>query len=258
MVTPNSTYLTVGAEIVKESGNRAILDIYEFIKEIKRENRFFPNNKSVQIVDKIIEHSKQYKCQSFKEGNRLYRARINTLDMGDQYYLLDEMDAPPPTKSTSGRLNPAGISYLYLADHMDTAVSEVRPWAGCKITIAEFVLKRGVNVINFSKLHFMSARPSDNENEFELVWRELVAKLFSTPFDKRDETAYIPTQYLRERIKNEGFDGILYDSALRPEGYNVALFDKNNAQIRGEEIYVTEVKSITYKIGETKHYRPTN
>jgi hypothetical protein len=54
--------------------------------------------------------------------------------------------------------------------------------------------------------------------------------MFSAPFDPRDDTAYIPTQYLAERIKGAGLAGIIYDSALSPNGYNVTLFNKSSAE----------------------------
>jgi hypothetical protein len=54
--------------------------------------------------------------------------------------------------------------------------------------------------------------------------------MFSAPFDPRDDTAYIPTQYLAERIKGAGFAGIIYDSSLNTNGYNVTLFDVKRAK----------------------------
>jgi hypothetical protein len=67
--------------------------------------------------------------------------------------------------------------------------------------------------------------------------------MFSAPFDPRDDTAYIPTQFLAERIKSAHFAGIIYDSALNADGYNVTLFDVKKANaVRREKARVTVVE----------------
>lgn len=139
------------------------------------------------------------------------------------------MGAPPTHKATHGRINPVGIPYLYLASDRKTAVAEVRPWKGCKITVAEFYLNKEIRLVNFSNKVAIN-KPSDSRYDgAEWTWSELITYLFSTPFDPRDDTSYIPIQYISERIKMEGFDGIMYDSALEKDGYNICLFDPQMA-----------------------------
>ena len=41
---------------------------------------------------------------------------------------------------------------------------------------------------------------------------------------------YVPTQYLCEFVKSLGVGGIRYRSSLRPEGWNIVLFDPTRAQ----------------------------
>ncbi|NLK52763.1 MAG: RES domain-containing protein [Syntrophomonadaceae bacterium] len=43
-----------------------------------------------------------------------------------------ELCAPPKEKCSAGRLNPKGVPYLYLADSIDTVISELRPSTGSK------------------------------------------------------------------------------------------------------------------------------
>jgi hypothetical protein len=121
----------------------------------------------------------------------------------------------------------------------------VRPWIGCKITVAEFALQRAVSAINFSNKVFTSV-PTDNDaTAAEFTWRELITSMFSMPFDPRDDTAYMATQYIAERIKKEGFDGILYDSALNKDGYDLTLFHHEATKPRRR--FKVEVKSISYQ-----------
>jgi len=122
-----------------------------------------------------------------------------------------------------------------LASDKITAVSEIRPWVGCDITLAEFTLSDDCQLINFSKQHFVNIPEGKEFKGPEFTWRELITWMFSAPFDPRDDTAYIPTQYLAERVKGAGYDGIIYDSALSAHGYNITLFDVLSAQGVGLE-----------------------
>jgi RES domain-containing protein len=222
-------------------------DLHAFsrlIRELRFENRFFLSEGPSRFLAGLIKYTKQYKTHSFSSGQHFYRARVHEFRMEVASYPLDRMGSPPSHKATHGRLNPVGIPYLYLANDIDTAVSEVRPWIGCQITVAEFALQHDVSVINFSNKVFTSV-PSGDAAAAEFTWRELITSMFSMPFDPRDDTAYMATQYIAERIKKEGFDGILYDSALNKDGYNLTLFHHEAAKPhRGFKV---EVKSISYQ-----------
>ena len=63
------------------------------------------------------------------------------------------MGAPPAHKTTEGRVNPRGISYLYLATNLKTAVAEIRPWIDAKISVGEFVTVRPLTIIDCTKYH---------------------------------------------------------------------------------------------------------
>jgi len=52
------------------------------------------------------------------------------------------MGAPPNEKVSDGRGNPKGISYLYTANSIETAIYEVRPYLEDKITVAEGITKK--------------------------------------------------------------------------------------------------------------------
>jgi hypothetical protein len=54
-------------------------------------------------------------------------------------------------KATEGRANPRGIPCLYLATHSHTAMSEVRPWKGGKITLATFEIVKDLTLVDCSK-----------------------------------------------------------------------------------------------------------
>jgi RES domain-containing protein len=217
----------------------------KLIQEVRYENRFFLSDISSRFVDGLMKYAKKFKIHTYESGERFYRARVHDFQMEEQNFPKQEMGPPPKYKATHGRLNPVGIPYMYLANDLDTAISEVRPWIGCKITVSEFLLQGSIAVVNFSKIVFTNVPTEQDYVAHETTWRELITWMFSAPFDPRDDTAYTPTQYLAERIKKEGFDGILYDSALNKGGYNLTLFD--NGKTTPGKLFDVEVRAISYQ-----------
>lgn len=215
----------------------------QFVVGLKQENRFTLSEKPAKFIESLIEYARKNKSIKLPDGMPLFRARINGGIQSSQPIAIEHMGAPPIHLAGHGRLNPRGIPYLYLASSKLTAVSEVRPWVGCDITIAEFVLSADCEFINFSNKHMVSIPEGEEYEGSEFTWRELITWMFSTPFDPRDDTAYIPTQYIAERIKGAGFDGIIYDSALSTDGYNVTLFNAESAKsMRREKAHVTDIE----------------
>lgn len=109
-----------------------------FIREIRFENRYFLSEVPAKFVDGLINYAKKSKVHVFPVGEKFFRARIHEFNMSKAKYDNEKMGPPPKHKATQGRLNPVGIPYLYLANDVDTAVSEVRPWIGCDLTVAEY------------------------------------------------------------------------------------------------------------------------
>jgi len=215
----------------------------QFVLGLKRENRFTLSEEPAKFIELLIEYARKHKSIKIPDGTILFRARINDGIESSKPIAIEHMGAPPIHLAGHGRLNPRGIPYLYLASDRLTAVSEVRPWVGCDITVAEFILSADCEFINFSKKCMVNIPEGEQYEGPEFTWRELITWMFSAPFDPRDDTAYIPTQYIAERIKGAGFDGIIYDSALSADGYNVTLFNVESAKgVRREKACVTDVE----------------
>jgi len=215
----------------------------KFVLGLKRENRFSLSEEPAKFIENLIEYATKHKSKTLPRGEVLFRARINDGSEKEKPIAIEYMGAPPIHLAGHGRLNPRGIPYLYLASNRITAVSEVRPWVSCNVTVAEFVLSKDCKCINFSKKHMVNIPEGDDYEAPEFTWRELITWMFSAPFDPRDDTAYIPTQYIAERIKGAGFDGIIYDSALSADGYNVTLFSTESAKgERPQNALVTNIE----------------
>lgn len=141
---------------------------------------------------------------------------------------------PLPNSATEGRANPKGIPCLYLATDCKTAMSEVRPWIGKKISLAKFQTVRDLRIVACNQAATQGVPlivgEISKEKREELLWAE-IGKAFSEPISPDDSTAdYAPTQLLCEYFKTLGLDGVAYKSRLG-EGDNLALFDLDSAEV---------------------------
>jgi hypothetical protein len=75
---------------------------------------------------------------------------------------------------------------------------------------------------------------------------EHLSRELSQPIDpKAADIDYLPTQYLTELIRNEGYDGVVYKSAMYPGGRNLVLFSPDKAKAMNVEYVV--IKNINYQ-----------
>ena len=105
------------------------------MNEIKTKYRFHSElfNKDV-FKDYCTHLNKKYK--KYKKGDKFYRARYST-ELGRKE---DEIGSPPISKATAGRVNPKGISILYLGDSVDTSLKEIRAGLYDYVSVGTFVL----------------------------------------------------------------------------------------------------------------------
>lgn len=138
-----------------------------------------------------------------------------------------DSDAPPHQAAKAGRINPAGISYLYTSDSMKTAALEVRPVRSQIISVVEIEITEDIKLFDLAINHNQEKKEVPMS---KINWSAL-GEYFSQPNYSGDE-AYLATQYISEYIKSkkdsEGkhmFDGICFESSLNPDGLNYVLFD---------------------------------
>ncbi|MCG2655917.1 RES family NAD+ phosphorylase [Hydrogenophaga sp. D2P1] len=168
-------------------------------------------------------------------GTTLYRGRI--VQPGSTWEPnADSMGAPPPSIAGSGRMNPAGIPYLYLAFDVTTMVAEVGELRKDEVIRgASFRTTRALRVVNFSDL---PEEPSlfDPERRhlhpYFYFLRGFVREI-SQPVDRPlpSDIHYVPTQVVSEYLaqafgdSNEtSIDGVVFRSAANQGGKNLVLF----------------------------------
>ena len=174
-----------------------------------------------------------------KLGTEYWRARIWGLNQLKNYS-PQELGAPPSNLASSGRINPQGISFLYGALEENTAISEVRPWVGANISLGKFKVLRDLKLVDLTnepRKSFNSGEYSDDEMLKGLktsINSIFINKLFfSAPAHEKDDLAYITSQFISERFKIMGADGILYPSVLNENGLNICLFNPSLVELRG-------------------------
>ncbi len=162
--------------------------------------------------------------------------RVRARDEGaDWEASADQMGAPFPDRARAGRMNPAGISYLYLAFEQETALAEVLSGPPCAAVIAQFQTQRELQILDLTNLPeepsiFDEAKRDLRES---LLFLENFIEEISQPVrkDGREHIDYVPSQVVCEYFAlvfqvtaDQHLDGIVYPSAVRPGGRNLVLF----------------------------------
>ena len=153
-------------------------------------------------------------------------------------------------RATEGRVNPKGIPCMYFAMDGRTAMSEVRPWMGSYISVAQLTTFKALQLVDCAadelghSVNYYSAcmEPSADERE-RCVWEHMNVA-FSEPVTRSDDVAdYAPTQVLAETFRDGGYDGIVYESRLGEGGKNVATFGLDYAELVSCSLYqVDEIR----------------
>jgi hypothetical protein len=99
-------------------------------------------------------------------------------------------------------MNPAGISYLYLAAEEGTAAREIIGESAADVVLAEFATVRELNVLDFTHL---PAKPSvfdagHRDQREGIIFLEHFVEAISQPVakDGREHVSYAPSQVVSE------------------------------------------------------------
>lgn len=231
----------------------------DFEWKTKRTCRYIFDQSVQEFLNTVLATSKN-RYQQVTQGTIFWRSQLGNDSrpiVQEKEHLVDEPCPLPPERmkplphmANEGRANPKGIPYLYVATDKDTAMAEVRPWLGSKISVGQFKIKKDITLVDCSVLHAKNFRvylkePTAEKKE-EAVWSD-IDWAFSNPVTENDSVAdYIPTQILAEFFKNNGLDGIAYKSNLG-KGHNIVLFDINIADIADCFLYETDKINFSFK-----------
>ncbi len=232
--------------------------ILEISERLKTENHF---NLERGIKD-ILEEYQDVASLLLKEQMVLYRARVGFkekkrsilcgFDTEFHYtpYKGSEIGAPPPHIATSGRINRAGVSFLYCATEKYTAISEVRPHPEDRVSLAKFHLNCDANVFDLSSTQLLNFFHSDEKLD-KFMPLNTLGVLINETIPPSERTRYSFTQLIADCIRQLGFEGIAFNSTVG-SGKNIVLFDHNKATQDELNAEVVNVKSVSYEYTSEK------
>lgn len=224
-----------------------------FANHIKRKRRFLPVTDDFETLIQPKDWLPQMLDATTFEANLdsiFYRARLGS-------FKIEQMVAPTHEKTKAGRINPVGIPYLYVSEQEKTAVAEIRPYPGSKVSVAKVKPIKSLKLADLTKFHAVTD-PFIQDNLESRIRQNVLLNIlnieFSRPISPDDcEIEYIPTQYLAEVILNAGYDGIRYKSSVCTGGTNIVFFNPNDLEIQ-KEINLVKVKSIKIDYQPVEHY----
>ena len=219
-----------------------------FREELKHQNRYFPNlipdHEHLESLFELLT------LPVLDVPANFYRARINATNTP---YAIEDMGMPPKELVSNGRANPKGISYLYTASDVKTAVSEVRPFVGDTVTVVQFEVMAPLALVDLRNPKQTISPFALSEDDLSAIYRDmpfliLLGDELAKPIVPRvAELEYLPSQYLCEFVKHIGFDGVAYRSSLA-EGDNFAIFQEGKLNRINTSDYRVDAINVSYTV----------
>ena len=230
-----------------------------FSTAVRRRHRYI-HPPAVTAFLEGVEKTAKPRVVPVQKGTQFYRAQLGgsiRQRIQDEYEINEDSAHPPermkPRKGEGreGRINPKGIPCLYVATTPKTAMSEVRPWMNGLVTVAKLELQTDVRLVDCSKYHDQAPSvaqillnrpvkmdvPLTADEVEKAVWSD-IDRAFSEPVTDDDGLPdYVPTQILAELFMSLGYDGIVYKSRTTEDGYNIALFDVDVANVVSAQLF---------------------
>lgn len=224
----------------------------EFAEHIKQKRRFHFGSANIVNPREWLPTILEMTCISTTPSMVFYRARNGCVKnhLGASEPFPSDKMGPPLEEKPRGRANPAGISYLYVAEEQATAVAEIRPSVGTPVSICKLTPNRTLKVADIGKAHWIDSA-FDQTDLLALVQQtaflNILGNELAHPVNPNDsELGYLPAQYLAELILDLGYDGIRYQSAVAKMGKNLVFFEPAALHIN-PDIRLIEINEIDVK-----------
>lgn len=217
----------------------------DFELSLKTKNRFFSKEGAIHLasvfegVEKMNTHDNKPVAKMIGPGTQLthlIRARVFQNDEKLKTALKNpdrELGAPPNGQASPGRMNSKGVSMFYGAINSKTAVAEVRPPVGSKVTIAKFEILQPLKMLDLSALTYNIAKGSIFDPSYakklaqSMFLSKLSQKMTHPVMPDEEYFDYLPTQVVADFVDSVlEFDGFIFPSAQYPDGVNIVLFNK--------------------------------
>lgn len=229
-----------------------------FQRAVRFERRYVHTTPVVEFLA-TLKTTLPERTRSLSKGTLLFRAQIgyDEVDIEGDVIITgfsEQRMKPNREFCGEGRANPRGIAYLYLSNHLDTCMAEMRPQRGEMLSVAQFKIQRNLKLVDcysvaqqFGNIQLIFSPPTTQEGIGNAIWWQ-INQAFSRPVSRGDTSSdYIPTQILVEFFRHHGFDGVCFKSGLG-EGHNFVLFDLASAELLNCGVY--GVNAVKYEFEE--------
>jgi RES domain-containing protein len=130
---------------------------------------------------------------------------------------------PPIGKSEEGRFNHAGQSHFYLSEKKETAINEcLLENSPTLLWLLEFRIQKINNILDLS---FDWEILSPSTSTLFVALHNSKVLMQSNENMEKWKPDYFITRFIMDCAKNEGYNGIKYDSVKHKTGKNLVLFD---------------------------------
>lgn len=227
--------------------------IHDFHEELKTSRRFFFDiDKEFAFIfdtlDSLIKRAKPSSDYSDLNAdvNELCRARLGAnfdRERNPIPYPIDEMGAAPNHACKGGRINPPGMSFLYLASNENTAALEIRATPADVFTVVKVALQNEPLLLDLRRCSFSALFEFEYLSDERWIEEYLqkvavytyLSEILAQPVASEDPLGYIHTQIFCEYLKIKGIHGLIYDSTLCSSGFNVCIFEPTDySELVGE------------------------
>lgn len=233
--------------------NNSIVGKYDwglFVQSIREKYRFHTDIFQKEIFKEYC----KLLTRTIKKGDLFFRARIST----SKGYTKENMGAPPKEIVSAGRINPEGMSYLYLADSKETTIYETRASLHDYVCVGTFEALEDIDIIDLTMLERISVFDVRIDCGFHAINRSHLKKIneeIAKSVRSNDSTLeYLPTQYICDYIKsipdeknslNQAYQGIMYKSTKLNTSYNISIFDPSSFECI--DVEVISIEGVKYK-----------
>ena len=218
--------------------------------ELRKKNRFTNQNLD-SVVDALL--SENSNIIEISEGI-FKRARIyDKADRNIRYFNppksrfkgFNSKDSFVNKNGNEGRCNPKFIPYLYVADSVECSIAEINPGIDSVVSVANIKTKEKLRIVSLSSGFATSNTKGNIIKDIPDCWVILhLQHLFSLPY--KEDGDYLLTQYISEKIKSAGIDGISFNSSKyayegtqgsRNHGVNYVIFNYDKCKPVSSKLY---------------------
>lgn len=237
---------------------------YNFMCQVKQDfkvkNRFTTDGRLDALIEMYAKE--QANAWELPAGRTMYRARIYTeADASERFRNPPSGRFKGYDKEASfvnlnyemvgeGRCNPQYIPYLYTSSSAECCVYEVRPAKEAYVSVARIKANEPLRLLCLEQCSGFVTNYGSHivDGVQNVIMFMYLAREFSVPHKNFGD--YLLCQYVAEKVKSFGFDGITYESAVYggKSATNYVIFNYEKCRPTSSELRIISdvtIESIT-------------